>query len=283
MSKPKVIVQTLSQGGSANGIHSKLKWLKCPRAAQLDLEAQAKGEPDSYTHDGVLTGTLYHLYHEINDNMGFLGDAILEVCQIQPHSADKISRCQIDACRRFHDYIGLFGRHSMGRAWKTELTLPYNTAQEEKVKEVFGEVITGKIDKVVNLTPTKARALSEMRDCDIAPGWWLVDYKLISRAKQNILQSYQHSIQFGLYEELFRLCFPKRKLNGTLIDIGIKLTKTQFKILQSKPPSLTYIKDQINRANALRGATHANDAHCFSPFVCHWHANGVCDRSIYNG
>lgn len=244
----KPTMQSLRGGGSPFGFGYYDGILWCPRKAHLN---RLYGKEEGY-NKALDTGTIYHAFQER-----------YRMKRSNPHfnasrvklggSAAKNEEARVIAERVFNAYRVNFPPDLLGTVVTQEEIIPAVRWNKKGIAHVTGpraEAIsravgahplpfTAKPDLVIHLNAKQAKRLSKMRRCKVTPGYWLVDFKTAGVLSAGLLKHYNASLQFKGYPIVWDTMYPKKKLQGVLLDIATKAKAPTFLLHRIDMPNKT--------------------------------------------
>lgn len=282
------IVQDTQHGSSGRGISYWAKAASCGRKANLEeaagpREARVEGMDDD--PDALMVGTYYHQLHEMKIR-GQTSDLVWD------GQNEAFTPSFTEAVRLFRGYMDHWG--SVGARWGghvvgTEVGIPQTDAGRAKIRKLFGDDVTGRVDALVEVTDPAQ--VYENTGLTLEPGLYLLDFKSLKSHSEQHRWSYGFSLQAATYLEIYNLEHPEAPAKGMLFDCIFK-HKALRKIPDAKGGSSfqAYLQapnpsdPQVIEALVTLGKRNvsediANPAECLSGFSpCFWFRSGKCPR-----
>lgn len=284
------LLQDDEGGGSGRGMSF---WEACARSGRAVrlAEEESQGDKDAYAaqraadfeakgkEDYFILGRIYHRLHE----MDIRGQAPNEAWDARQEAMTKELR---EALRLFRGYKAAWG--TAAEKWgmtdmRSEVPVPETEAGRALVTELFGEVVTGRLDAVGYIADTDA---VEARTGLVlpGPGHYILDFKTASKA--NVMDQYK--FQFGSQGQNYILLWnhehPDTPVKGVIFDQILRHKDIEkdksFKHFFSSAltADLDYIRNIVRIGKDNYDNNRCNPTVCGSAFApCRFLTSGKCN------
>lgn len=291
----RVVLDTLQGGGSGRGVSYWKRWMGCERQALFyETAGRFKGKVSKALVIGTIVHAMLELYYKLAMLKGPAKPLALKTTAIRfvddaGDPADIADEARIEADRLFRAYRVQFPPTELGRVVGVE-----EQVEGSRVEHAVGvSPYTAKPDLIVQLTKVDCKRLWKTRRIKVWPGYWLVDHKTEGEPSAEQLlagwapdEAFADSIQFTAYMLAYQAKYPRRAVEGLLVNVIPKSKRPEFRTLVVPWPSMkkiavlrTFLDHASSRQHrALRlGHAPANITYCFAynqpcPF------RGRCDQ-----
>ncbi len=214
-----ITLQSTPHGGSPRGIGFYSKAANCGRKAVLDEQAKEANtnQPDESEDEGAFAvGTHYHRLMELH----IRGQTSNEVWDFSDRLVGEAMLEGLRLYRGYLDHWGSLGQRYGGTAVGTEVPIPATPAGEAKIREIFGDAVTGRIDAVLDVTdPAVAFANTGLQ---LERGRYLVDFKTAASMSPQHQWTFQFSLQAATYLDIYNMENPDKPALGMIFDVIAK-------------------------------------------------------------
>jgi hypothetical protein len=258
--------------------------LECPRRWWLDEQLKAQGLPTSSDNVNTAAGTATHggleRYYKKGERFATENVVYKDVA-----GGDEWS-LPVKAAMIAQRLM----RHYMAKFPPNEFTV---VAVEEHLNIVSapwkpsGLRLTMALDLVVKVTPAQARKALVRRRVVLEPGYYIVDHKCHMRDNPSLNDRHKLSLQQEGYALGWMHHYPRRKLQGRIINMLIDAPATpKFRTLLLPPlddACIRRVANRLTQASKLMKASDpppAFDTACISKWgeVCSHYLAGRCMR-----
>lgn len=104
-----------------------------------------------------------------------------------------------EALRLYSAYRSVIEPKFFGRVVDTEIEVPGNTEQAERILKFFGAPVTGRLDMLVEMSQADVDRLSALGIQYLVPGIWIVDHKTKKKSPTDNGSTNLYGIQAPLY------------------------------------------------------------------------------------
>jgi hypothetical protein len=289
----KAVLQTIGGGGSGYGISFWKMWMVCVMRAHLAelamVEARKRKEPIKMpAKKALVTGTVAHGFLELYYKLAMknalkalkLNTLAVSFVDDAGDPLDVAEDGRLEGERIFRAYRSVYPPDELGEI--VEVEKRYEGPVIEKAVGI--SPFTFKPDMAICLDTSDTKRLVKTRRIKIAQGYWLVDHKT-SGEREWTDRMFMDEVQFIAYCVAWQALYPKRELNGLLVNVLPKTKRPEFRTLVVPFPSpkrqqvlFNFLRQaQEKRAFAEEQFLKANITQCYNPEPCAF--LGVCDRA----
>jgi len=215
--------------GSPAGFHHWKSVHECPMRSYLnDIVAKA-GRRRGTENPNLIIGSLWHAYLRLffSGNKHFNLESVRFVQSRRVWTPSE--RAKAEARRLFGAFRTRFEPDIFGHV--TAVEQPFRVTKAPWLPK--GMVLTGRTDLEVTVRARHQKVMERAFGVKVPLGDYIVDHK--TSGSSRYLNSYDAALQFVTYLEARRL--KKKKLQGMLINVGVKSNPADFRLVHRPMPT----------------------------------------------
>lgn len=216
-----IVHSIATEGSGSAGWSYWSSWIVCGMQAWLD--AQLRSEGVYLGDDSLLLGSLYHAFHEIaaKTRNGTYDTALVEFAMDGASTELEHLRSVAEQLYRAHRVL-----YPLGKDGKIEEAEQIHKVPSNAPWLPEGMDLAIKPDLVLRVGVEHSMWIRQHRDLNVPPGRYIKDYKTSGgwKSPENH-EGYYGDVRFQLYIAAWNAIFPKKPVDGVLVDIAYKPTK----------------------------------------------------------
>jgi hypothetical protein len=291
-------IQSSPGGSSGRGMSFWKQAAACGRAANLSelyKEVREVSTDPDQDPNALMVGVYYHALHEIQ----LRGQGLGEVWDQTDTTVEDPS--WLEAVRLYRAYQKDWG--SCTNKWGavligTEVKIPSTAAGETAVKDLFGDVTTGRMDALLYIPDSNLESIYERTGLLLpSGGHYILDHKTAKSRGDKHMWEYTFGLQSITYMHIYNMEHPTAPVQGMIFDQIYKHAQISKEPLRSKAGDIkrdssyeaflavpNHGEEKVIQSLVQLGKKNveedrANPAHCFAGFKpCRFFTNGQCGR-----
>lgn len=278
------LVIPVSLGGSGTGLTMYESVLECPRRWWLDEQLKAQGLPTSSANVATAMGTATHgllqRYYETKKRFNITNVVYKDVAG--GHEWSLPVKSAAIAQKLFRHYAVKFPVNEF-----TVVAVEERLIIEAAPWKPKGLPLTMQLDLVIKVTAAQVKRALVRRRVPLTPGYYVVDHKCHMRENPTLNDRHTLSLQQEGYGLGWMLKYPRRRLQGRLINMLVDApTVPKFRTLLLPPPdgaAERRVANMLTQAGLLMKASEPPPAFhtaCVSKWgdICSHYLEGRCSR-----